>query len=176
MQKSNDFQLILSAVDAIASRSDGALRRITDRDLRRKEYEALQKHSDSYSDFLETYVKEYKKKVHNQRVMKNWFFVLINILLFAIIGGGVAAVAFVCLKKSITTNDVAAVITAVVGAVSSFLILPRVIAENLFPSREEDKTAEIFEKMFGYDTNIRNFYRNLDGGYSDPSKGNQDEK
>ena len=59
---------------------------------------------------------------------------------------------------TIKTNDVITVITAMAGAISSFLVLPRVMAENLFPSKEEDKTADVFSKMFEHDINLRGLY------------------
>lgn len=137
-----------------------AKEKITDSDLKDADLKAVRKHTRVYSDYLETFVDEYKKKARSQRIMKIWFFVLTILLLFVIIGGGVWSIIIVSAKENISPSDVATVITAVVGSVSSFLILPKVIAENLFPSKEEDKTAEIFSKMFEHDINIRNIYSN----------------
>ena len=56
------------------------------------------------------------------------------------------------------TPDIATLITAMVSSISSFLVLPKVIADNLFPSKEEDKTSELFSKMFEHDINLRGIY------------------
>lgn len=37
-------------------------------------------------------------------------------------------------------------------------MLPKVIAENLFPSKEDDKTTDIFSAMINYDLELRKFY------------------
>lgn len=165
----NDFQRNIEYLKTLTVKTAWPKRKVTDDDLKTADLEAIRRHTRAYSYYLETFVDEYEKKSHSQRIMKNWFFVLTLVLLFAIIGGGVGSIIIVSTKQNISLPDVATVITAVVGAVSSFLILPKVIAENLFPSKEEDKTAEIFGKMFEHDINIRSIYNVPDSGQAPDS-------
>jgi poly(A) polymerase Pap1 len=39
-------------------------------------------------------------------------------------------------------------------------VLPKVVAENLFPSKEEDRTADIFNSLINYDLELEKFYVN----------------
>ena len=158
MKEKNDFQLNIKFLNEAVSKSSTSKKRITDNDLKNADLEAVQKHTKAYSDYLEAFVSDFKLKTRNQRKMKIVFFVVTLILLLVIIGGGVGSIFIISKKQDTALPDVATVITAVVGAVSSFLILPKVIADNLFPSKEDDRTAEIFGKMFEHDINIRNIY------------------
>lgn len=158
MSEKSDFQLITEFLNAAVSKSSTPKKRITDNDLKDADLEAVQKHTKAYSDYLETFVSDFKLKTGHQRRMKIVFFAVTLVLLLAIIGSGVSSIVIISKKQATTLSDVATVITAVVGAVSSFLILPKVIAENLFPSKEDDRSAEIFGKMFEHDINIRNIY------------------
>ena len=158
MPKQNDFNSNIDILDSYVIENKFPPLNLKDNVLKDTDIESLQRNSNAYSCYLETFVNEYKKKSCHQRVMKIWFFVLTLFLLFALIGGGISSIIIVSLKRCITLADVATVITAVTGAVSSFLILPKIIAENLFPSKEEDRTAEIFGKMFEHDISIRSIY------------------
>ena len=154
----NDFQETLNLLDTLINKSKVKKKKITDNDLKNTDLEAIQKHTQIYTDYLDTYVKDYKKKIKSQIIMKWFFFVITLLLLASMIIGGIIVICNISKKLLIKPADVATVITAIFGAISSFLILPKVIAENLFPSKEEDKTAQIFEKMFEHDINLRGMY------------------
>lgn len=148
-------------------------KKISDKDLKNTDLEAIQKHTEIYTDYLNTYVNEYKKKISSQVVMKWCFFVIIILLLITMIICGVVVICIISKKEFISTADVVTVITAIFGAISSFLILPKVIAENLFPSKEEDKTDQIFEKMFEHDINLRGIYYSSDNDIENSEQQNE---
>lgn len=150
----NDFQDALSMLDTLFSNAK-VKKKISDNDLKNTDLEAIQRHTKIYTEYLETYVNDYKKKISAQITMKWIFFIIVLLLLTSMIIGSIIVICNISKKPLINPSDVATVITAIVGAVSAFLILPKVIAENLFPSKEEDKTAQIFEKMFEHDINLR---------------------
>lgn len=153
-----DFQSTLDILERLVNNSKTKRKRITDNDLKDADFEAIQKHTKIYTDYLDAYVKDYTKKSESQRIMKICFFIITMLLLSLMILGGFIAIVIICQKDTIDVSDVVTVITAVTGAVSSFLILPKVIAENLFPSMEQDKTTEIFGKMFDHDISLRGIY------------------
>ena len=167
----NDFQATLTMLEMLLNKSKVKKKKITDNDLKNADLEAIQKHTIIYTDYLKKYVDDYKRKLNAQYAMKWLFFGVTIILLTVMIIGGIIVICNISKKPLIKPSDVATVITATFGAVSSFLILPKVIAENLFPSKEEDKTAQIFEKMFEHDINLRGMYH-----VSDNTTGNQSAK
>lgn len=158
MPLNTEYNIIMDYLDDLLSKENAEKKQITDVYLRDADLVAIQARAKTYTEYLKNYVTDYKNKTHAQRIMKIWFFVLTMFLLLAIVGASSTCLVAISLKDNIKLSDIATVITAMAGAVSSFLILPKVIAENLFPSREEDKTAEVFGKMFEHDIELRGLY------------------
>lgn len=131
---------------------------ITDSDLRESDLEAINSHNKTYTEYLDNYVLEFKRKSRSQRTMKNWFFVIVMLLLSVIIIASFVSLIIISSKKVIGLEEIATLITAIGGAIASFLVLPKIIAENLFPSKEEDKTDIIFAKMFDHDMSLRELH------------------
>ena len=131
---------------------------ITDLDLRESDLEAINSHNKTYTTYLESYVYEFKRKSSAQRTMKSWFFIIVMFLLAIIIIASFTSLIIISLKRVIGIEEIATLLTAIGSALAAFLILPKIIATNLFPSKEEDKTDIIFNKMFDYDMNLRDLY------------------
>lgn len=131
---------------------------ITDSDLRESDLEAINSHNKTYTEYLDKYVLEFKNKSRSQRIMKNWFFVIVMLLLSVIIITSFVSLVIISSKKIIGFEEIATLLTAIGGAIASFLVLPKIIAENLFPSKEEDKTDIIFAKMFDHDMSLRELH------------------
>ena len=157
MQDNKKFQEELKFFKRIEENSKTS-KQLTDNVLRNHDYEAIGQRTKIYTDYLDIYVSEFKQKSLIQRIMKSAFFWTILSLLLIMVIVSALSLFFISKKDNITVSDVVIVVTSISGAISSFLILPKVIADNLFPSKEEDHTAEIFEKMFKNDMNIRNIY------------------
>lgn len=119
---------------------------------------AVSQRNSTYNDFLTDYVANQKLRNKHQRVMKWLFFSVTLVFLCVVVVAMCLAVVFLARKPQITPADVAAILTAVGGVVASFIVLPKVIAENLFPSREDDKTADIFNSMIAYDMRLKDYY------------------
>ena len=129
--------------------------------LKSSDKEAVNKHNDYYSSFLKEYVCNYKQKNKNQKIMKWAFFILIMILMIAIV-----TIPLICLfvlvnKNNFNTYNLTAILSALAGAITSFIILPKIIAKHLFPSKEDDKTDTIFKSMIDYDNSLRHFYSKI---------------
>lgn len=141
-----------------SSRRSDAPRKMSETKFKSSDLEHIQKRNETYDTYLSTYVSNFNLKAKVQRRMKMWFFIIVMFSLVLIIGASVFAVCRIVTKNLLEVTDVAAVITAIVGMVSSFLVLPKVIGDNLFPVKEEDQTNEMFGRMVEYDMKLREHY------------------
>lgn len=153
-----DFDSAIQFLNTIFSDNNTPKKPITDFDLKDADLAAIQERTKTYTKYLKNYVLDYEKKTNTQRKMKGWFFALVMMLLFVIISASFISLIIIASKKTVALADITTLITAMVSSISSFLVLPKVIADNLFPSKEEDKTSEIFSKMFEHDINLRGMY------------------
>lgn len=120
--------------------------------------DSVQKRNERYCTFLDEYVDNYNQKAKSSKCMKRIFFVAIMILLFGMVSACMIAFVTISKKEDISYSDVATIVTAIGGVIASFIVLPKVMAENLFPAQEEDRTAEIFDSMIKYDLELEKFY------------------
>lgn len=109
----------------------------------------------AYSYFLNTYIQHYSKKNSAQNRMKSFFFWTIMGILVLITGVSIVLMIILITNGNMSYIDIAQLGTVVAGFITAFIVLPKVIANHLFPSREEDNTAKIFSQMFKYDQQIR---------------------
>lgn len=123
-----------------------------------KDWNEILDRNGTYSQFIFAYTVSSNKKTKHQSIMKIWFFVIILFLLVALVISTCAAIIIIAKKPSLNTEDVATIITAISGVVASFLVIPKVIANNLFPKTEDDKTAQIFGDMIKSDLELRKYY------------------
>lgn len=100
-----------------------------------------------YTQLVHAYTEHYSKKSETNRLLKVIFFGFTLLLLGLLVLGCVAVAIVVC----IFVNDQVAVLTTLVssilGAVSSILILPTIICNYLFP-KDEDKYIRDLIKHF----------------------------
>ena len=167
MPLNTDFKSTIEFLNSLLLDKDADKKQITDADLKDADLAAIQERAKTYTGYLKNYVSDYKDKTQVQKVMKGWFFAITMFLLLCIVVASSIALVIIAKKETIRINDIATIVTAMASAVSSFLVLPKVIAENLFPSKEEDKTAEVFSKMFEHDISLRGLYHiteNIDRG------------
>lgn len=132
--------------------------KIDDSSFKKQALSSVQQRNDHYCSFLGKYVTEYGNKAKATRRMKRWFFFIIMFLLVAVSIVCIIAVYRISGHQKTTCSDIANMITAMTGIISSFLILPRIIAENLFPPKEDDKTSAIFDSMIKYDLELEKIY------------------
>lgn len=159
MPLNTEYKKTMDFLDLLLSNKDAEKKQITtDADLKDADLAAIRERAKTYTGYLKNYVSDYKDKAHAQKVMKGWFFAITMLLLLCIVVACSITLVVIARKENIKLNDVATIVTAMASAVSSFLVLPKVIAENLFPSKEEDKTAEVFSKMFEHDISLRGLY------------------
>lgn len=112
-----------------------------------------------YSDLLEQYIEEYKSKSHWKKWYKLAFFIAVLCCFIGIIGASLYAIIIVAKKEAPGIYDIGAVIGSVAGIVSSLVVLPKIIAEHLFPTDEDRNMNEILKSMQENDAAIRNYFK-----------------
>ncbi len=108
-----------------------------------------------YTSLLSKYIEQNESKTNDNRCLKKCFFLAI-IVTMGIIVSGTAVVFIIMAAKG--TESVVSGILAVGGTgslVSAIIVLPRIIAEYLFPKNEEQHMLDIVQRMQSNDTKMR---------------------
>ena len=138
---------------------NSAMRTITTRDD-----EEYNRRNAFYSELLSEYIKIYKKKEDAKAKYKSCFFVCILVSFFIIVVGGIAGIILISIfaDSSLASAGIAAVDVA--GIISALMVLPKIIAEHLFPVDEESNMLNMVQRMQENDTQIRNMLYDIDNG------------
>ena len=159
MAKNSPYDSILVELFKLAKEYSPNASRNIDEDTRKKDIDSIKKRDDLYISHIRNYVVNYNKRAKGQTKMKWVFFVVIMALLFGLVSGTIVAILIISCKKDISLNDFTVVGTSMAGVISAFIILPKVIAKNLFPTTEDDRSAEIFQSVIANDMELRKFHR-----------------
>lgn len=109
-----------------------------------------------YTQLLETYIDNYKHKEKTKGIYKCVFFIVTVLLFISIVGGGVAGIVLLCIFGDGSLANTGVALVDVAGIISTIIVLPKIIAEHLFPTNEESNMLEMVKNMQGNDANIRN--------------------
>lgn len=112
-----------------------------------------------YSVLLKQYIKEYKSRSQWKKWYKLVFFIAVLCCFIGIIGASLCAIIIVALKDDPGIYDAGAIIGSVAGIVSSLIVLPKIIAEHLFPTDEDRNMNEFLKSMQENDSAIRNYFK-----------------
>ena len=169
MQTAQEFSAV---EDLIYSDATAKNAQIINREDEFNDIPHIQKRSKIYTDYLQNYVINFRRKNLSYIAMKIVFFCVVIVLLAVITVACFACIKEISKKENIDYADAATAITAIAGLLVSFLSLPKLICNNLFPQSEEDKTAEIFNKMFEHDVKLRELHHaNKDAGRNETGHG-----
>lgn len=113
----------------------------------------------TYGRYLKDYCSNFNKKSKSQRRLRRCFFWITMGLLSLIVVGSIVGVGSIFIRGSIGAGEIASVISAIVGMITAFLVLPKIIGDNLFPKQEDDKSADLFEVVVNKDFELRRFYQ-----------------
>lgn len=139
-------------------KNDGIQQISSDAFYKKQALDSVQSRNELYGSFLTEYIHHYDSKAKTAKRMKWIFFAVIMLLLVGMVAVCILTFVNVSKKSELNYSDVGTVVTSVGGVIASFIVLPKVIAENLFPAQEEDRTAEIFDSMIKYDMELEKFY------------------
>lgn len=112
-----------------------------------------------YGVYLSNYCTNFNKKSKSKRRLGRCFFWITMILLAIIVIGGVVGIGLIFIRGDIGGGEVASIISAIVGMITAFLVLPKIIGDNLFPKNDDDKSADLFELVINKDFELRQFYQ-----------------
>ncbi len=127
----------------------------------RKQYD---KRDNLYSELLEEYISVYKSKSKRNRKLKLAFFIIAVITFCVIILGAVASMVIVAIKGGLNISGIAVVVGSVANILSAIIVLPKIIAEHLFPTDEEQNMNEMIKNMQENDAKIRALFQKNQNG------------
>jgi len=130
-----------------------------DKELSNSDINSMKNHNDFYDELLKNYVDNSKKALECKLKLKKIFFWLCMVILII---SSICVIAFPLIAIFCTSfnNDIANFITicvtSVISFLTSFLVLPKIIAEYLFNNEEEKNMVQIISSIQDYDKHIRN--------------------
>lgn len=109
-----------------------------------------------YTQLLGIYIENYKQKEKTKGIYKCIFFIITLLLFLGIIVCGLIGIVALSVFGDENLANVGIAIANIAGIVSALIVLPRIIAEHLFPTDEESNMLEMVKNMQDNDSNIRN--------------------
>lgn len=144
-KQKSDFDKILSDIDTSTKTSKTPIN-----------YFECNERDASYTRLLKNYISDYINKSRDNRNYKKWFFRIIMVVFCAVIFGSIASMICISLKGEINLSSLGMIIASVASIISVVVVLPKVIAEHLFPKDAETHIINLVERMQEHDTQIRN--------------------
>lgn len=109
-----------------------------------------------YTLLLETYIANYRRKEKIKGVYKCIFFIVTIILFIGIVVSGIIGIILLSMHGDGSLANVGIAIANIAGIISTLIVLPKIIAEHLFPTNEESNMLEMVKNMQNNDSEIRN--------------------
>lgn len=108
-----------------------------------------------YSKLLANYIEAYDKKSQHNKVYKAIFFGVILFIFIGLIVTSVVILFLIARKSTTSVADVALVVSGIAGIISAIIALPKIIAEHLFPTNEDENMIDMVKSMQQNDSSIR---------------------
>lgn len=122
------------------------------------EYE---KRDESYTLLLDDYIESSKSKTAWNKVYKCIFFSVTMLILVALVAFPIAVTIIIVVKEqSNLVVDIAALVGSIIGIISAIIVLPKIIAQHLFPTNEDEHMIELVKNMQVNDSKIREALKN----------------
>lgn len=143
-----------------------------DTQIKQSDIKSILERNKKYNKYIDNYSFVYAKKQKGQSKMKWIFFITVLALLVILVMGTIVSMVLISSKNDIDLYDISLIISAIAGVITSFIILPKVIAQNLFPSTDEDNSYNTFKSVIENDYRLREFYFNNFEKFDKSKKGN----
>lgn len=117
---------------------------------------AMTAHSAEYTKLLEEYIKNSKETSSQKRTFKNAFFwvAILTLCLSFLLFAGICVYFSVQDFSQIDVEDFAGLVSSLVGLLSLYIIIPKIIAEYLFNVKEDKHMAKIVKSVQKYDAKV----------------------
>lgn len=112
-----------------------------------------------YAELLQQYIEINKSKAEWNKWYKLFFFVVTLAILVALVIVPMVIYWNISRKCCVNSADVAVVIGCTAGIISSIIVLPKIIAQHLFPTNEDEHMIGIVKNMQLNDSQIRDVNR-----------------
>lgn len=137
---------------------DGALFSAIESQVREMDPE-YDKRNRLYTDLLEHYIGSYKSKSRWKRWYKCIYFVVVVLAFCCIIAYCLESIRGVSLKKDTGLVDLGIAAGGFGSILSAILVIPKIIANHLFPSNEDANMIDMLKNMQLNDSGIRSWLR-----------------
>ncbi len=109
-----------------------------------------------YTKLLESYLSSFYSKDRCKKVYKLVFFIIVMLFFIIIISSCLISINNISIKETTTYADLGVIIASFSGILSALFVIPKIIAEHLFPSNEDSSMIDMVKNMQLNDTEIRN--------------------
>ena len=134
------------------------IKELGDEDLSLSDKASIRERNEKYTDYIQEYTYQYSERANLSLFQKKCFFWFSIATTLIVVGGGITAIVLLARRENITIEALAAIVTAFAAVITAALALPSIIASHLFPQREDDKSAHVFEAMVKGDMDLRKMY------------------
>lgn len=108
-----------------------------------------------YTYMLKDHIKSYGEKADANMKYKRWFFGITMAMMVFCVVVPVIALLIMAITSVNICDSAATVIGCVASIVSALIILPKIIAEHLFPLKEDENMIGLIKEMQKNDSEIR---------------------
>ncbi len=120
---------------------------------------AIRERSGSFTDFVGGFVKSTRDRDIQQRLFRNVFFWSVMVLFVGITISCIMILMVNAFRETVYWPNVASIATAFGTLLSAMIILPKIIANHLFPASEQDRSIDLFSKVLEEDRETRKSYQ-----------------
>lgn len=108
-----------------------------------------------YTDLLDKYKSQFESKSNWNKIYKLIFYIVAMVAFIGIIAVSMYIIYIVAAKGDGSISDVAVVVGSTSGIISAIIVLPKIIAEHLFPTDEHSHMINMVQNMQVNDSRIR---------------------
>ena len=108
-----------------------------------------------YTELLDHYIIATKSKNQINKFYKKVFFWVVVVAFAVIVLTPIAATFIVLFKGFTETSAIVALVGSAAGAIPAVIVLPKIIAQHLFPTDEDKNMIDLVKSMQENDSGIR---------------------
>jgi hypothetical protein len=112
----------------------------------------------AYTALLGDYILQYKEKSKGNKWYKRVFFVCVMAVFACVVVIPIVLATVLVIRKSVSLPALGVAIGTIASSISALVILPRIIAEHLFPKNEDQNMIALVQKMQENDSRIRDAF------------------